>query len=96
LRQLRVNALYERANIYGGSGVNEHALKVRHFQANRLAQTTGLDMVEAGWSIVTQVLDVWKALPPRNFPNYPAGVWGPKESDELLEREGRRWRNFVK
>ena len=54
------------------------------------------DMVEAGWSTVNPVLDVWKALPPRNFPNYPAGTWGPRESDELLEREGRRWRNFEK
>jgi glucose-6-phosphate 1-dehydrogenase len=52
------------------------------------------DMVEAGWSVVNPVLDVWKALPPRNFPNYPAGAWGPKEADELLERDGRRWRNF--
>ena len=54
------------------------------------------DMVEAGWSIVNPVLDVWKALPPRNFPNYPADTWGPKESDELMERDGRRWRNFEK
>jgi len=54
------------------------------------------DMVEAGWSVVNPVLDVWKALPPRNFPNYPAGAWGPRESDELLERDGRRWRNFEK
>jgi glucose-6-phosphate 1-dehydrogenase len=54
------------------------------------------DMVEAGWSIVNPVLDVWKALPPRNFPNYPAGTWGPKESEEMLERDGRRWRDFEK
>jgi glucose-6-phosphate 1-dehydrogenase len=54
------------------------------------------DMVEAGWSIVNPVLDVWKALPPRHFPNYPAGTWGPKESDELMERDGRRWRDFEK
>jgi glucose-6-phosphate 1-dehydrogenase len=54
------------------------------------------DMVEAGWCVVSPVLDVWKALPPRNFPNYPAGTWGPKEADELLERDGRRWRNFEK
>jgi glucose-6-phosphate 1-dehydrogenase len=54
------------------------------------------DMVEAGWCVVSPVLDVWKALPPRNFPNYPAGTWGPKDSDELLERDGRRWRNFEK
>ncbi len=54
------------------------------------------DMVEAGWSIVNPVLDVWKALPPRNFPNYASGSWGPKESEELMERDGRRWRNFEK
>ena len=54
------------------------------------------DMVEAGWCVVSPALDVWKALPPRNFPNYPAGSWGPKDSDELLERDGRHWRNFEK
>jgi glucose-6-phosphate 1-dehydrogenase len=54
------------------------------------------DMVEAGWSIVSPVMDVWKALPPRNFPNYAAGTWGPKEADDLLERDGRVWRNFEK
>src|SRR5438552_2746841 len=54
------------------------------------------DMVEAGWCVVSPLLDVWKALPPRNFPNYAAGTWGPKEADDLLERDGRRWRNFEK
>jgi glucose-6-phosphate 1-dehydrogenase len=52
------------------------------------------DMVEAGWCVVNPLIDVWRALPPRNFPNYPAGTWGPKEADDLLERDGRRWRNF--
>jgi glucose-6-phosphate 1-dehydrogenase len=51
------------------------------------------DMVEAGWSVVTPILDVWKALPPRNFPNYASNTWGPKEADELIERDGRRWRD---
>jgi len=54
------------------------------------------DMVEAGWSVVNSMLDLWKALPPRNFPNYPSGTWGPKEADDLLERDGRHWRNFEK
>jgi glucose-6-phosphate 1-dehydrogenase len=54
------------------------------------------DMVEAGWCVVSPALDVWKALPPRNFPNYAAGSWGPKESDDLLERDGRHWRNTDK
>jgi glucose-6-phosphate 1-dehydrogenase len=50
------------------------------------------DMVEAGWRILDPVLDVWKALPARNFPNYASGAWGPKESDDLMERDGRNWR----
>jgi glucose-6-phosphate 1-dehydrogenase len=50
------------------------------------------DMVEAGWDVVQPVLDVWGALAARDFPNYAAGTWGPKESFELLARDGRRWR----
>jgi len=50
------------------------------------------DMVEAGWSVVDPVLDLWTALPPRDFPNYPAGSWGPHASDELLRRDGAQWR----
>jgi glucose-6-phosphate 1-dehydrogenase len=51
------------------------------------------DMVEAGWSVVMPILDVWKALAPRNFPNYAANSWGPKEADELIQRSGCRWKN---
>ncbi len=54
------------------------------------------DMVEAGWGVVAPILDVWRALPPRNFPNYAAGTWGPREADELMERDGRQWRRIDK
>ncbi len=49
------------------------------------------DMVEASWNIVSPIQDVWEALPPRKFPNYSAGSWGPKEADELLEHDKRHW-----
>jgi glucose-6-phosphate 1-dehydrogenase len=52
------------------------------------------DMVEAGWRLLDPVIDVWRALPARNFPNYGAGSWGPKESDDLMERDGRHWRKI--
>jgi glucose-6-phosphate 1-dehydrogenase len=51
------------------------------------------DMVEAAWSVVQPILDVWKALPPRRFPNYAAGTWGPPDAEELMSRRGRAWRN---
>lgn len=49
------------------------------------------DMVEAAWTVVQPVLDVWRALPPRSFPNYAAGTWGPREAAELIERDARHW-----
>lgn len=53
------------------------------------------DMVEASWSIVSPVLDVWKAIPARDFPNYASGTWGPAEADELLAADGRKWKNTI-
>ncbi len=52
------------------------------------------DMVEAGWAVVDPILDVWQALPPRAFPNYASGTWGPKEATDLLTRDGRQWREI--
>ena len=49
------------------------------------------DTVEAAWRVATPVLDLWSTLPPREFPNYAAGSWGPAAADELIQREGRRW-----
>ncbi len=49
------------------------------------------DNVELGWSVVQPILDDWKSSPLGN-PNYAAGTWGPKESMELLHRDGRHWR----
>jgi glucose-6-phosphate 1-dehydrogenase len=51
------------------------------------------DTVEAAWRIATPILDVWGSIPPRDFPNYTAGSWGPSAADELMKRDGRSWRN---
>jgi glucose-6-phosphate 1-dehydrogenase len=51
------------------------------------------DIVEVGWSIVMPIIDVWSALVPRSFPNYPANTWGPRAADELIQADGRRWKN---
>jgi Glucose-6-phosphate dehydrogenase, C-terminal domain len=51
-------------------------------------------MVEAGWRVIQPVLDAWSGAPATRFPNYAAGSWGPAESDELLERDGRAWRTI--
>jgi glucose-6-phosphate 1-dehydrogenase len=49
------------------------------------------DSVEAAWSLVEPVLDVWSAAKTASVPKYASGSWGPKESDALLERDSRKW-----
>ncbi len=55
---------------------------------------TRADEVEEAWSIVTPIIDAWIDMPAPDFPNYEAGSWGPEAADELMAREGRRWRRI--
>jgi glucose-6-phosphate 1-dehydrogenase len=52
------------------------------------------DMVEDAWRVVQPVLDAWAKDGATNLADYPAGSSGPSEADELLARDGRRWRNI--
>jgi glucose-6-phosphate 1-dehydrogenase len=49
------------------------------------------DLVETCWQIAQPILDYWKSEPAPEFPNYPAGSWGPRSASDLIERDGRRW-----
>jgi glucose-6-phosphate 1-dehydrogenase len=55
------------------------------------------DEVEEAWKFVDHLHRAWKSdgaeskLP---MAIYDAGNWGPKEADELMERDGRSWRRL--
>lgn len=49
------------------------------------------DQVEAAWSVVTPILEMWQEVPPADFPNYPAGTWGPEAAEILIGQDGRSW-----
>ena len=55
---------------------------------------TRADEVEEAWGIVDPFIEAWANEGPPDFPNYEAGTWGPAEAEELLAREGRRWRRI--
>ncbi|NTA50656.1 ParB N-terminal domain-containing protein [Agrobacterium tumefaciens] len=44
-----INALYERPNPHSATGISQAALNRRMAEADRLARSTGLDMVDAGF-----------------------------------------------
>ncbi len=49
------------------------------------------DQIEAAWAVVDPILKGWQELPPPDFPNYPAGSWGPEEANRLVERDDHKW-----
>ena len=49
------------------------------------------DMVEAAWKLADPILNAWATNPPKDFPNYGAGTWGPPEAGQLLQRDGCHW-----
>jgi glucose-6-phosphate 1-dehydrogenase len=51
------------------------------------------DFVEASWALIGPVLDLWRAQQD-DIPTYEAGEWGPREADDLMARDGRRWRSL--
>jgi glucose-6-phosphate 1-dehydrogenase len=49
------------------------------------------DEVDQAWQIVDPILEAWES---RSVPlaGYAAGTWGPRQADQLIERDGLQWR----
>jgi glucose-6-phosphate 1-dehydrogenase len=53
------------------------------------------DEVEQAWKFIDEIEHAWheSQTPPPLFP-YASGSWGPKEADDLIERDGHTWRRL--
>ena len=49
------------------------------------------EAVEVAWALYTPLLEAWAKNPPKDFPNYASGSWGPKSADELLAKDKHSW-----
>ena len=49
------------------------------------------DQVQAAWQLLMPIIETWEANPAPDFPNYPAGSWGPEAAERLVARDGRAW-----
>jgi glucose-6-phosphate 1-dehydrogenase len=54
------------------------------------------DTIEAGWAVIQPILDAWERDRDIPLPIYEAGGMGPKEADDLLGCDGRRWRRIIR
>jgi len=52
------------------------------------------DFVETSWALITPVHERWASEAASSIPAYEAGEWGPREADDMLAREGRKWRTL--
>ena len=52
---------------------------------------THWDEVALSWSYVDKISQAWTETQATQFPNYAAGTFGPKEADDLLEKDGFFW-----
>jgi len=89
-----VNMDFDYKTYFGAEHGTGYERLLRDCMAGDATLFQRADMVEAGWSVIQPILDVWRALPARGFPNYAAGSWGPVEAEDLLERDGRAWRRI--
>jgi glucose-6-phosphate 1-dehydrogenase len=89
-----VNMDFDYKSYFGAEHGTGYERLLRDCMAGDATLFQRADMVEAGWSVIQPIIDVWHALPARGFPNYAAGSWGPVEAEELLERDGRSWRRI--
>jgi glucose-6-phosphate 1-dehydrogenase len=55
---------------------------------------TRSDEAETAWAIVDPLIAHWERVAPHQFPNYPAGSWGPAAADALIAGSGARWREL--
>ncbi len=53
---------------------------------------TRRDEVEEQWAYIDRVFDAWASEGSTPPPVYGSGSWGPEQADDLLARDGRRWR----
>jgi glucose-6-phosphate 1-dehydrogenase len=52
---------------------------------------TRSDGIEKGWEFTDSIMHGWASKHAPELYFYERGSWGPKESDEFLSRDGRRW-----
>ncbi|WP_417445067.1 glucose-6-phosphate dehydrogenase [Joostella sp.] len=49
------------------------------------------DQIEEAWDVISTIQEAWENRDSLDFPDYPAGSWGPETAEALIARNGHVW-----
>jgi glucose-6-phosphate 1-dehydrogenase len=84
---------FSYAEAFGETAAPAYETLLLDVMIGEMTLFTRSDEVEAAWKIIDPLLKYWESQPPNPMPTYPAGSWGPKEADQLIAKDGARWRS---
>lgn len=85
---------FDYYSAFGTKAGNAYERLLRDSLAGDQTLYSRRDGIEAAWAIIDNVLDYWEKENTTEIPEYAAGTWGPQEADELMHKDGRRWKDL--
>ena len=83
---------FSYAEAFGETAAPAYETLLLDVMIGEMTLFTRSDEVEAAWKIIDPLLKYWEEHSAKPMPTYPAGSWGPAESDRLISLDGARWR----
>jgi glucose-6-phosphate 1-dehydrogenase len=90
----QVDMHFGYADAFGKSSTNGYERLLLDAMLGDATLFAHRDGVEATWALFTLLLEAWANDSNTGFPNYAAGSQGPIDADNLIENDGRTWREF--
>jgi glucose-6-phosphate 1-dehydrogenase len=88
-----VNMDFRYGTTFGTTGIEAYERLLLDVMLGDATLFTRADEVDASWRYFDPVLAAWKADGAATLPTYTAGTWGPAAADELIARDGHKWRS---
>ena len=85
-----VDMKFNYKDSFGTSGLEAYQRVLLDIFAGDQMLFNRSDELESSWKLITEILRKWESEK-KEIKIYEQGTWGPKEADELIEKDGRKW-----
>jgi len=85
-----VNMKFNYKEDFGSSGLEAYEKILLDIFAGDQMLFNRSDELESSWELITEILDKWKKEKDE-IQVYDEGAWGPKEANDLIEKDGKKW-----